>query len=145
MKLYIKTIIILIVITVVGVSGYLVWERANAPKEKKTEPQQNYAMVEDLLKLSVDSESVTTNFSDGDFVQVKFKFVARSEDAAEKLKKMSFKTQDTIIKTINQIKKSDALGPDGFTRMEEKVKEDLNKALGEKLISKVYLVEKLIQ
>lgn len=145
MKLYVKTILILVTITVIGVSGYFIWQHFTAPGQNDVKSKQNLVTVDDLINVSVDTDPITTNFADGDVIQVRFKLITKSQTNAEEIKKINFTTKDSIIQTINQIKKSDAVGPNGFTIIENKVKDDLNKALGKNLITRVYLVEKLIQ
>ncbi|MDF2557325.1 MAG: flagellar basal body-associated protein FliL [Bacillales bacterium] len=145
MKLHVKTILILVVITVIGVSGYFVWKHVTAPKKPEAKSKQELVTVDNLVKASIDTEAITANFSDGHFIQMKFKLIAKSETSAEEIKKLNFKTQGAIIQTINQIKMADAVGPKGFTLIEDNVKVELNKALGKGLITEVYLVEKLIQ
>ena len=145
MKLHVKTILILVVITAIGVSGYFLWQHFKNADQNEAKSKDSLVTVDDLINVSVDTEEITTNFADGDIIQVRFKLITKSEIHAEEIEKINFTTQDSIIQTINQIKKSDAVGPNGFTMIENNVKDDLNKALGEDLITRVYLVEKLIQ
>lgn len=145
MKLYMKTIIILVIITVIGISGYFVWQYLTAPEKTEVKSKQEPVKIEELVEMSVDTDQITANFADGKYINVQFKLITKSKTDAEEIKKMSFKTTDAIIKTINQIKMTDAVGPKGFTLIEKSVKENLNKALGKDSITHVYLIDKLIQ
>lgn len=145
MKLYVKSLLILVVITVIGVGGYFVWHQITHPAQAEANSKAAQQTVDDLINESVDTDSITTNFADGGFIKAQFKLITTSQNNAQEIQKLSFRIEDTIIQTINQIKRADAVGPKGFTLIENNVKNDLNKALGGNYITRVYLVDKLIQ
>lgn len=145
MKLHIKTIIILIAITAIGVAIYFYWQHKTQDMRLGVKAELGQQTVDDLIAESVDTDPITANFADGDFIKVQFKLIIKSQTKAEEIKKLSFRTQDNIIKTINQIKRSDAVGPNGVDLIENSVKKNLNKDLGENIVTDVYLVDKLIQ
>lgn len=143
MKLYLKSIMIMGIITVIGVGGFLGWRYfENKPKEtaKETAPT-----IDELLKKSVDTEAITTNFVDGGFVKAQFKIITTSEKQAEEVTKLTFRVESSIINSLNGMKKKDALGPDGFALIENNVKNELNKELGGNYVTKVYTVDLLVQ
>jgi flagellar FliL protein len=145
MKLFVKSLLILVVITAIGVGGYFVWHQLTHSAQAEAKSKPGKPTVDDLINDSVDTDSITTNFADGGFIKAKFKLITTSQTNADEIKKLNFRIQDTIIQTINQIKKADAVGPKGFTFIENNVKNDLNKVLGGNYITRVYLVDKLIQ
>ncbi|MDF2536002.1 MAG: fliL [Bacillales bacterium] len=145
MKLHVKTILILIAITAIGVAIYFYWQHKTQDMRTDVKAELGQLTVDDLISESVDTDSITANFADGDFIKVQFKLIIKSQTKAEEIKKLSFRTKDNIIKTINQIKKSDAVGPNGVDLIENSVKKSLNKDFGENVVTDVYLVDKLIQ
>ncbi|NRD79375.1 flagellar basal body-associated FliL family protein [Bacillus sp. BRMEA1] len=145
MKLYVKSILILVAITVVGVGGYFAWNQFMHPSKAEAKAKAEQPSIDDLINNSIDVDPVTTNFSDGGYIKAQFKLITNSQKNADEIKKLPFRLEDTIIQTINQMKKEDAVGPNGFTLIENNVKNDLNKALGKTYFTRVYLVDKLIQ
>lgn len=143
MKVYKLSIILLISITLVGLGGYFAWDYFNS--SKKESATQKEKTIEEILEQSVDTMPVTTNFADGGFLKAQFKLITTSKKNAEELSKLLFKVESTIIKTINGIKMDEARGPEGFTLMEEKIKEALNKDFGSDYITRVYIVDTVSQ
>ncbi|WP_251554548.1 flagellar basal body-associated FliL family protein [Neobacillus muris] len=142
MKLYIKSIVIIGIITVAGLGGYFGWEYFQKPKDAEAKESPS---AEELLAMSVDTESITTNFKDGGFIKTKFKLITTSKDKAEELKKLEFRIESTIIQYINEVDKENVNGPDGIISLEDNLKTELNKELGDDSITKVYMIEKIIQ
>lgn len=145
MKLYVKSLLIMAGITVIGAGGFFAQYHFVHQGEKLVKAKDKQPSVDEIINESVDTDSITTNFADGGYIKTKFKLITTSPKDAEEIKKLEFRIEDTVIQTINQIKKEDAVGPNGFTLIENNVKKNLNKALGGNYITRVYLVDKLIQ
>jgi flagellar protein FliL len=142
MNLYIKSTLIIALITLIGVGGILAWEKMNVYSEAKTNETLS---VDDLLKQSVDTGQIMTNCSDGGFIKAQFKLIATSPKKAEDLQKLSFKVQNTIIQTLNGMTSQDFNGPKGFDLVEGLLKKRLNQELGDNDIERVYTTEKTVQ
>ncbi len=143
MNLYLKSFLIIAVISIIGVGGFFAWNHFNSPAEEKAKVEK--PTIDEVLKKSVDTEEITTNFADGGFIKTKFKIITTSENNAEEIKKLDFRVEDTIIKSFNSMKKEEASGPKGFTLIEKSLKDKLNKELGSNYITRVYMVDKMIQ
>lgn len=141
MKL-LKKVMIIIGITIIGIGGYFLWDYLYSPKEAKVTDKPT---IEELLEQSVDTETITTNFADSGYIKAQFKIITTSPKNAEELKKLSFLVESTMIKSINGMKKVEASGPKGFALLESRLRDDLNKNLGDKYISHVYIVDLLLQ
>lgn len=142
MNLYIKSTLIIALITVIGIGGIFTWKRVTAPSSANTNQTLS---VDDLLKQSVDTEPITTNFTDGGFIKAQFKLVTTSSKKAEELQKLSFEVQNTIIQTLNEMKSNDFNGPEGFDLAENLLKKKLNQVLGKDYIERIYTIEKTVQ
>ena len=142
MKLYLKSLLIIGVITVIGVGGYFVWQYLQTPKEAVAKEAPT---AEELLARSFDTEEITTNFKDGGFIKSKFKIVTTTKDQAEDLNKLGFQVESTIIQYINEINKDSVNQPDGIMAFEDNIKTELNKELHHNYITRVYIIEKIVQ
>lgn len=142
MNLYIKSILIILLITLLGVGGGLIWEKVSTPTEAKA---KHSITIDDLLQQSIDTDTITTNFTDGGFIKARFKLIATSQKKAEDLQKLSFEVQSTIIQTLNGMKSEDVNGPKGLDFVENLLKKRLNQELGENYIERVYTTEKTVQ
>lgn len=142
MKLYLKSILIIGVITVIGVGGYFIWQYIQTPKEAAAKEAPT---AEELLERSFDTEEITTNFKDGGFIKTKFKIVTTSKDHAEEMKKLEFRIESAVIQYINEINKDSINEPNGILAFEDNLKTELNKELGHKYITRVYIIEKIVQ
>ncbi|PFP30800.1 hypothetical protein COJ96_02220 [Bacillus sp. AFS073361] len=140
MNLYKKSMLIIGIITLVGVGGYFGWEKLNAPKEEIKEPT-----AEELLEQSVDTEMITTNFADEGFIKMRFKIITKSKKDAEEIGKLQFHIESSIIQYVNNIKKEEANGPKGLTLIENNLQKVLNQELGTNYITRVYMIDKVVQ
>jgi flagellar protein FliL len=143
MNVYKKSILIIGIITIIGIAGFFIWNyMLSKPDDKETKKQET---IEELLEKSVDTEVITTNLADDGLAKMKFKIITTSKKNAEELTKLSFLTESTIIKYFNGLTKQEMTGPGAIEAIENKLKDDLNKALGLEHITKVYIVEHMVQ
>lgn len=143
MNVYKKSILIIGIITIIGIAGFFVWNYLQSkPDEKETKKQET---IEELLEKSVDTEVISTNLADEGLAKVKLKIITTSKKNAKELTKLSFLTESTIIKYFNGLTKQEMTGPGAIETIESKLKDDLNKALGHEYVTKVYIVEHMVQ
>lgn len=99
--------------------------------------------IDDIVKFSFETEEITTDLSDGNYVKIQFRIVTDSKKALEYLQKGDFQLNNVIIKTLTLLKKEDFRS--GLQQVEEKIKLELNKLLDEGLVTDVYITEKVLQ
>lgn len=144
MNLLKKSLLIVGIITILGISAFFVWYFLNAPDE--TNRNSDELSVEELLEISIDTKPITTNLADGSMIKTQFKIVTDSKDHAEEIKKLNFRMESTIIKSLNGLKKKDVIGLEGFTSIQENLKTELNHEFEDKeIITKVYIVDLMVQ
>lgn len=144
MNLLKKSLMIIGIITIIGVGAFFVWYFLNESNEVKS--NQDDLSVEELLEISLDTETITTNLADGNFIKAKFKIVTKSKKTAEEIGKLNFRIENTIIKNINGLNKEDVIGFEQFTSLEENLKKELNKEFDSKgYITRVYIVDFVVQ
>ncbi|MCH6263918.1 flagellar basal body-associated FliL family protein [Neobacillus citreus] len=131
------------VLLLISIGGYFAYQHFLGPGQTKGE--EELPTIDQVLEKSVDTENITTNFANGGFIKTKFKIITTSPKNAEEVKKLQFLVESSIIKTINRMTKEESVGSAGITLIEENVKEELNKELGEKYVTRVYLTDELIQ
>ncbi|MHC0038172.1 flagellar basal body-associated FliL family protein [Pseudoneobacillus sp. C159] len=142
MNVYKKSILIIVVITLIGIGGFFIWDHFLSGKNDKGAKEET---IDELIKKSVDTETITTNIADGGFVKIKFKLITNTAKNAEELRKLPFLTESTIIKYFNGLKKKEIIGPEGFFKIETEVKAELNKSIGHDFVTKVYIVDNVVQ
>jgi flagellar FliL protein len=143
MKLYIKSLMIIGIITIIGVGGLFGWKYYQ--NHSKQSASRALPTIDELLKQTVDTEAITTNFVDGGFVKTQFKIVTTSQKNAEEITKLPFRVESSVINSLNAMKKEEALGPNGFKLIENNVKNELNKELGGNYVTRVYATDLLVQ
>jgi flagellar protein FliL len=143
MKLYMKSLIIIALITTVGVGGFAAWHYMATPTPAKANADQ--PSIDEVLNQSIEVGPITTNLKDGGIIKTKFELVCSSAKSAEELKKVSFQIESTIIQYLSGVKKEDLVGANGLDSLEGNVKKKLNQALGTEVIKRVYTTDKLIQ
>ncbi|WP_318507815.1 flagellar basal body-associated FliL family protein [Bacillus sp. T3] len=144
MNLLKKSILIVAIITIIGVGAFFAWHLLNNADEEKKNSEE--LTVEELLEISIDTEPITTNLADGSIIKIDFKIVTDSKNSAEEMEKLKFRVESTIIKSLNGMKKKDVIGLEGFTAIQDKLKNELNKEFVSKdMITKVYIVDLLVQ
>ncbi|HJV45606.1 MAG TPA: flagellar basal body-associated FliL family protein [Bacillota bacterium] len=143
MKLYVKSIIAIGVISTVVLGGFFTWQKLTAPNEAQA--NMNEPPIDDLIKQTIVIDPITTNLKDGGIIKAKFELVSSTAKNAEELKKISFKINSIIIQYMNGLKKEDLTGAAGIEALENNLLKKLNDELGGSYIKHVYTTEKLIQ
>lgn len=132
-------LIVFSVLVVCGIAAYFVIKEL-APKTAAAEPT-----AEELEKITVETEEITTNLADRSFIKIKFKIQADGEDGKAELEKRLFQVNNIIIYELSGMKTGDLQGQKGIRHLEDLLKGRINKLMQEGIIKKVYTTEKIIQ
>ncbi|MDM5198876.1 flagellar basal body-associated protein FliL [Fictibacillus enclensis] len=132
-------LIIFSVLAVCGIAAYFVIKEP-APKTEAAEPS-----AEELEKITVETEEITTNLADRSFIKIKFKIQADGDDGKTELEKRLFQVNNIIIYELSGMKTGDLQGQKGIRHLEDLLKGRINKLMQEGSIKKVYTTEKIIQ
>ncbi|SET41542.1 flagellar FliL protein [Salinibacillus kushneri] len=130
-------LILLIIITLAGVVT-LVFIMNNKDKTHADDEKS----VEEMLESSFETEEMTTDLKDGNFVRIQFQIVADEEKTMEKLQK-DFRLKNIMIKELSKKKSSDFR--EGLGEVETAIKEELNKLLDTGMVTDVYTTNKILQ
>ncbi|MRG85392.1 flagellar basal body-associated protein FliL [Salinibacillus xinjiangensis] len=128
---------LLVIITIVGVGAIAVimnnQEKTHADGERS---------IDDMLEDSFETEEITTDLKDGNFIRIKFRIVADEKETVEHLQK-DFRLKNIIIKQLSQKAEKDFR--EGLTELEDHVKKEINKLLETGSVTDVYTTEKILQ
>ncbi|WP_102028224.1 flagellar basal body-associated protein FliL [Salirhabdus sp. Marseille-P4669] len=130
-------ITLLLVITTVGVT-VLIFIMNNDDKSSA----EGEKTVEEMIEDSFETEQITTDLKDGNFVRIKFRLVTDNEDTKETLEQ-DFRLKNIIIKELSTKEEEDFR--DGLTSLEESIKDKVNDLLNEGEVTDVYTTEKVLQ
>ncbi|WP_374724031.1 flagellar basal body-associated protein FliL [Calidifontibacillus erzurumensis] len=138
-KLFKLMLIILIIITLSGVVAYFVI--INVIKDGKNGEQT----IEEILKLSIDTEELTTNLNDGSYLIIQFKIQADSKDAKAELEKRDFQINNILIQELAAMSEEQFTSKEGLLEVEETIKKRLNEIVQAGTVQKVYITKRLVQ
>ena len=134
-----KMLIILLIIALFGAGAIVFIYNQQETGEK------NEQTIDELLKMTVDVEEITTNLSDDAISRVSFKILTDSKEAKEELEKRDFQVKNIIILTLSEKTSGDLKGKDGQVKLEEELKEKISAILQSGKVEKVYITESLLQ
>ncbi|NSL51176.1 flagellar basal body-associated protein FliL [Calidifontibacillus erzurumensis] len=138
-KLIQLMLIILIIITLSGVVAYFVI--INVTKDIHNKEQS----IEEILKLSIDTEELTTNLNDGSYLIIQFKIQADSKDAKAELEKRDFQINNILIQELAAMSEEQFTSKEGLLEVEETIKKRLNEIVQAGTVQKVYITKRLVQ
>ncbi|MBP1931451.1 flagellar basal body-associated FliL family protein [Ammoniphilus resinae] len=146
MKLYLKSFIILIGISVLIIGAFALWESWTAEPAAKGENQSEVSAAE-LVERTVETAVITTNLYDEGWIKTKFAIQTDSPETKEHVEKTMFQTESLIIKTLSQLSKDKLAGAEGLALVENSIQKKLNQMLGGDgdQIVKVYTTDRVIQ
>lgn len=132
-------IIILIAITLVGVVAYFVI--ANFTKvDSSKEPT-----IDEILKVSIDTEEMTTNLNDGSYLVIRLTITADSKKTREELEKRNFQINNILIQELSSMESEQFTTKEGLLEVEELLKMRLNEIVQTGTVQRVYITNRLIQ
>ncbi|MCK6257019.1 flagellar basal body-associated protein FliL [Fictibacillus sp. KIGAM418] len=133
-------IAMLAALVIMGGIGYYVFFQMPSKTEAVAEPS-----AEELDKVTVETEEITTNLADQSFIKIKFRIQADNEDAKAELEKRLFQVNNIIIYELSGMKAVDLQGQKGINHLEGILKGKVSKLMQEGKIKRVYTIEKIIQ
>jgi flagellar protein FliL len=128
-----------VAIGLVGAAGYFGFQYFS-PKTEASEPT-----AEELDKLMVETDEITTNLADKSYVKIKFKIQADNKDAKKELEKRLFQVNNLIIYEISNKKTEELSGQKGLISLEITLKTEINKVMQDGKVVRVYTTQKIIQ
>jgi flagellar protein FliL len=128
-----------VAIGLVGAAGYFGFQYFS-PKTEASEPT-----AEELDKLMVETDEITTNLADKSYVKIKFKIQADNKDAKKELEKRLFQVNNLIIYEISNMKTEQLSGQKGLISLENTLKTEINKVMQDGKVVRVYTTQKIIQ
>jgi flagellar protein FliL len=129
----------IVAIGLVGAAGYFGFQYFS-PKTEASEPT-----AEELDKLMVETDEITTNLADKSYVKIKFKIQADNKDAKHELEKRLFQVNNLIIYEISNKKTEELSGQKGLISLENTLKTEINKVMQDGKVVRVYTTQKIIQ
>ncbi|MED2973317.1 MULTISPECIES: flagellar basal body-associated protein FliL [unclassified Fictibacillus] len=133
-------IAMLAALVIMGGIGYYVFFQMPSKTAAVAEPS-----AEELDKVTVETEEITTNLADQSFIKIKFRIQADTEDAKAELEKRLFQVNNIIIYELSGMKAGDLQGQKGINHLEGTLKGKVSKLMQEGKIKRVYTIEKIIQ
>ncbi|MGC4375643.1 flagellar basal body-associated protein FliL [Fictibacillus sp. Mic-4] len=138
-----KTVVIGTVISsviIAGLLGFYLFHQFS-PKSK----EENSPAADELEKLTVETEEITTNLADDSYIKVKFKLLAGSKKAKQEIEQRLFQINNIIIYELSDKKANDLKGQKGITGLEDVLKQKINRLMQEGKVVRVYTTEKIVQ
>jgi flagellar protein FliL len=140
MSAKLKPIILIIVAAILLLGGVWFFLHKSTSEEKTKE-----LSADEIIAMSVETESITTNLSTGGYVQLSFQLQTDSEEAKEELEKRDFQVKNVILKLFSSLTEDEINSPEETVQFEEQIKNELNKFMQSGHIVKVYTTNKMIQ
>ncbi|MEC5271733.1 flagellar basal body-associated FliL family protein [Caldifermentibacillus hisashii] len=94
------------------------------------------------LNLTVETEEITTDLSDGNFVQIQFQLVTDTEQGKEELESRDFQIRNVLIKELTQLTANQL---ENFELVKSKIKGQINMMMIEGNVVDVLIVHKVVQ
>jgi flagellar protein FliL len=136
-KLINTMIVLLAAILILGIFAYVIILKLN--DDGKKEPT-----IDEVLKVSVDIQEITTNLKNNDYVKISFKVQTDGRKAKQELEKREFQIQNLVISELSEMDASDLDGKEGKKRLEAAMKDKVNQLMQEGKIVKVYITSYII-
>jgi flagellar FliL protein len=140
MSAKLKPIILIIIAAILLLGGVWFFLHKSTSEEKTKE-----LSADEIIAMSVETESITTNLSTGGYVQLSFQLQTDSEEAKEELEKRDFQVKNVILKLFSSLTEDEINSPEETVQFEEQIKNELNKFMQSGHIVKVYTTNKMIQ
>jgi flagellar protein FliL len=140
MRAKLKPIILIIVAAILLLGGVWFFLHKSTTEEKTKE-----LSADEIIAMSVKTESITTNLSSGGYVQLSFQLQTNSEKAKEELEKRDFQVKNVILKHFSSLTEDEINSPEETVQFEEQIKNEINKLMQSGHIVKVYTTNKMIQ
>lgn len=133
-------LVMLVAIALIGVLAVVVINQMNKPAGANAQPS-----IDDIVASSVEIPEVTTNLAGNQYIKISFTIQTDSKDAKAELEKRSFQVKNVIINELSDMKGEELTGKAGKERLQEIVKQDMNKLMQDGKVEKVYITSLILQ
>ena len=140
-KLLSIMLVIIISITLIGVTALIVVMKFMGNEEKEHEKPS----IEEVVEATVDIPEITTNLSSGNIVRLSFKIETDSKKAKEELTLREFQIRDIIISELANMTADQVDGKEGMDKLKETIKKKTNELMQEGQVNKVYTTSYILQ
>ena len=101
--------------------------------------------ADEIVKASVEIPEITTNLAGSEYIKISFTIQTDSEKAKEELAKRNFQAENIIITQLSEMKGKELTGKAGKEKLQEAIKNDLNKLMQEGKVEQVYITSLILQ
>ncbi|WP_172371433.1 flagellar basal body-associated FliL family protein [Sporosarcina jiandibaonis] len=101
--------------------------------------------VEDLTKLSIDTDIITTNLASSNFAVVQFNLLLSNDAAKEEMEKRTPEVRAAIISTVASFTKDQLTGEKGIVSLEQELLAKLNNTFDAGKVDRVLVTEFKLQ
>lgn len=101
--------------------------------------------VEDLTKLSIDTDIITTNLASSNFAVVQFNLLLSNDAGKEELEKRTPEVRAAIISTVASFTKEQLTGEKGIVALEQELLTKLNQTVEKGKVERVLVTEFKLQ
>lgn len=135
------TIIVLLATALVAVTVFLVVQYNVTPGEAQTSKKQ----VDNLLEVTSEPLSVTTNLADDTYINIEVIFEVDNPDAKKELDKRMFQIKDALIALLQNRSQKDVNGEKGLSQLKADLQQRANGYLSGGSIKQIYVTERVTQ
>lgn len=132
------TLIIIVSILLAGAGAYYYLQQNKASGSSGPS-------IDEVINNSVDITDLTTNLATNNYVKMSFKIQTDSKDAKNELTKRDFQIKNIMIEELSDTKEEDLQGKAGKVKLEETLKERINKIMQDGKVVQVYITASLLQ
>jgi len=145
-KLFNMALIIIIAITLLGVSAFVLWKVYFAPVSAKHGAEEKAVQfsAEEMQEYTVDTGEITANLVTNNFIIIRFNIIADSSDSKEELTKRLPQVNQIIIKTLADLSPDDLKGMAGINKLEAKIMNEVSAIMQEGKIVQVITTKRVL-
>lgn len=140
MKKFIVFLFFTVIIVVIGTGAVLFYDN----KATDTEIDKGKT-IEELTKLSIDTDIITTNLASSNFAVVQFNLLLSNDAAKEEMEKRTPEVRAAIIATVASFTKEQLTGEKGIVTLEQELLTKLNNTVDAGRVDRVLVTEFKLQ
>lgn len=107
--------------------------------------QTNEPSVKELVEATWETEEITTNLKNSEYIMVQFQIQLENKQAKNEVEQRDFQFYNIIINELAQMDAEDFNEKNSLHKLENRLKEKMNELLQSEVVQRVYTVKKLIQ
>ncbi|MBU9714545.1 flagellar basal body-associated protein FliL [Evansella tamaricis] len=112
---------------------------------QETSAQEQERTIDDILKVSYETDQITTNLLSNNVIRTQFVIEMDSERARNEIQKRDFQVENIIIQELSDLKESDFRGSDGIRQIEDQIQKRINEIMQSGSVINVYMNQRVIQ